>query len=47
MIVLDTNVVSELMIASIARTNQAAVATRNVRDFVDCGLKLVDPWQED
>jgi len=32
-------------IAAIACTHHAAVATRNVRDFENCGIKLVDPWQ--
>lgn len=31
-------------IAAIARTNHCAVATRNLRDFEDCGLELVDPF---
>ena len=30
-------------IAAIARSNGAAVATRNVRDFEGCGI---DPWQD-
>jgi predicted nucleic acid-binding protein len=31
-------------IASIARANSFAVATRNVRDFVDCGVEIVNPF---
>jgi predicted nucleic acid-binding protein len=31
-------------IASIARANGFAVATRNVRDFVDCGVEIVNPF---
>jgi hypothetical protein len=31
-------------IAAIARANGCAVATRNVRDFVDCGVAVVDPF---
>ena len=31
-------------IAAIARSRNATVATRNVADFADCGLTLVDPW---
>ena len=34
-------------IAAIARANRFAVATRNVRDFEDCGLELVDPFAAD
>lgn len=32
------------MIASIARINGAALATRNVADFETTGLKLICPW---
>ncbi len=31
-------------IAAIARTRSAKLATRNVEDFEDCGLDIVDPW---
>ena len=31
-------------IAAIARANGAAVATRNVRDFADCGVSVINPW---
>ncbi len=31
-------------IASIAYTQGAIIATRNIRDFSDCGLQLVDPF---
>ncbi len=31
-------------IAAIARTRGFAVATRNVKDFEDCGLRLVNPF---
>jgi toxin FitB len=31
-------------IAAIARSRDAMLATRNVRDFEDCGLPLIDPW---
>ena len=33
-------------IAAIARSNGAAVATRNVRDFEGCGIVIIDPWQD-
>jgi predicted nucleic acid-binding protein len=33
------------LIASIARAHGFAVATRNVRDFAECGLELVDPFE--
>jgi len=35
---------SDVMIAGIARSFGATLATRNVRDFEDCGIPLVDPW---
>jgi predicted nucleic acid-binding protein len=31
-------------IAAIASSRRAAVATRNTKDFADCGVKLIDPW---
>lgn len=31
-------------IAAIARSHGAAVATRNVADFLDCGIPVIDPW---
>lgn len=35
---------SDLMIAGIVRSHGTTLATRNVRDFADCGITLVDPW---
>lgn len=35
---------SDMMIAGIVRSHGAMLATRNVRDFVDCGISLFDPW---
>jgi len=32
------------MIAAIARSNRAAVSTRNTADFVHCGIPVVNPW---
>lgn len=34
----------DAMIAAIARSHRAAVATRNTADFQHCGIPLVDPW---
>ncbi len=31
-------------IAAIARTNNCAVATRNIRDFEECGIELINPF---
>jgi predicted nucleic acid-binding protein len=33
-------------IAAIARANAMAVVTRNVKDFEDVGLDIIDPWSE-
>lgn len=35
----------DAMIAAIARTHRATVATRNTADFERCGIHLVDPWK--
>jgi hypothetical protein len=32
------------MIAAIARSRNAALATRNTGDFENCGLRMIDPW---
>jgi len=32
------------MIAAVARRHKATLATRNIKDFQDCGLRLIDPW---
>lgn len=32
-------------IAAIARAHGLAVATRNVRDFADCGVEVVNPFE--
>jgi predicted nucleic acid-binding protein len=34
----------DAMIVAMARSRGASLATRNVKDFEDCGVKLVDPW---
>ncbi len=34
----------DAMIAAIALTRGAALATRNTKDFVDCGIVLINPW---
>jgi predicted nucleic acid-binding protein len=35
----------DAQIAAIARANRMAVATRNVDDFADCGVDLINPWE--
>ena len=34
----------DAQIAAIARSRDMSVATRNLRDFEDCGVDLIDPW---
>jgi predicted nucleic acid-binding protein len=34
----------DLMIAAIARANDASMVTRNTADFEGCGLTLINPW---
>ena len=34
----------DAMIAAVARSAGATLATRNVKDFVDCGIAVIDPW---
>jgi predicted nucleic acid-binding protein len=35
----------DAQIAAITRSRGATLATRNIRDFTDCGVSLVNPWQ--
>ncbi len=35
---------ADCQIAAIARSRGLAVVTRNVRDFEDTGIEIVDPW---
>ena len=35
---------TDCQIAAIARSRQLAVATRNVPDFANMGIELIDPW---
>jgi toxin FitB len=35
---------ADMQIAAIAQVNQALLATRNTRDFLHCGLTLINPW---
>jgi len=36
--------VADAIIASIAWVHRASLATRNVRDFDDCGVAVVNPY---
>ena len=35
----------DAQIAAIARSRGATLATRNIADFEDCGIRVVNPWQ--
>ncbi len=35
----------DAQIASICRTHNATLATRNVKDFENAGIVVIDPWQ--
>jgi hypothetical protein len=34
----------DAQVAAIGRSARGAIATRNTRDFEDCGVKLINPW---
>lgn len=36
---------ADAQIAALARHHAAVLATRNVRDFEELGLELIDPWE--
>jgi predicted nucleic acid-binding protein len=38
--------VPDAAIAAIAAANDCALATRNVEDFANTGLQLINPWQD-
>ncbi len=41
-----TIAMADLLIAAIARARRAsAIATRNISDFMDCGVPVIDPWR--
>lgn len=35
---------ADCQIAAIAQVTRATLATRNIPDFADCGIKLINPW---
>lgn len=43
MIILDHH---DAQIAAIVRLRGAKLATRDVGDFSDCGIDLIDPWNQ-
>ncbi|ACB51493.1 StbB-like plasmid stabilization protein [Crocosphaera subtropica ATCC 51142] len=36
---------ADAQIAAICRANKATIATRNVADFEDCGIEIINPWK--
>lgn len=36
---------ADAQIAAICRTHDAALATRNIKDFEESGVSLINPWQ--
>jgi predicted nucleic acid-binding protein len=34
----------DAQIAAVARSRRATLSTRNARDFADCGVTLINPW---
>ncbi|MGH3500560.1 MAG: type II toxin-antitoxin system VapC family toxin [Nocardioidaceae bacterium] len=36
---------ADAQIAAICRAQRAALATRNIRDFQDTGIELINPWR--
>jgi toxin FitB len=36
----------DAQIAAICRSQAATLATRNIKDFADAGVSIIDPWQE-
>jgi len=35
---------ADAQIAAIAASRGASLATRNIADFIDCGIAVIDPW---
>lgn len=35
----------DMMVASIAMHHKSTIATRNVKDFSQCGVNIVNPWE--
>ena len=36
---------ADAQIAAIASSRGASLATRNMNDFLDCGIDVIDPWR--
>lgn len=42
----QTRTQADMLIAATAQAHQLALATRNVRDFENCGIALLDPFDQ-
>ena len=40
-----TMAMADALIAACAHLHDLTLATRNIKDFADCGLDLVNPWE--
>jgi hypothetical protein len=36
----------DAQIAAVTSSHDAILATRNITDFADCGIRLVNPWED-
>jgi toxin FitB len=36
----------DAQVAAISRSRGAALATRNIDDFANCGIRVINPWRE-
>jgi toxin FitB len=36
----------DMLIAATARSNGLTLVTRNIRDFANCGIDLLNPWSD-
>lgn len=34
----------DAMIAAVAKSRGASLATRNIKDFIGCGIQVINPW---
>lgn len=37
--------IRDMQIAGIAKSNRALLATRNEKDFLNCGIEILNPWK--
>jgi len=39
--------IADTQIAAICASRDAVLATRNIKDFEDTGIELINPWEQD